>query len=554
MPTTAQMLVSSAPYQLGAKLTSQPMNQLVQHFCPDSEQMAVHVATLNDSREKYAKLSPQTKFLQEILETISLKPLTVFLLDLGEQWVHLVVERLDESSEADNKRAKDVKYVVYYTDSSECQNTKEFEEGKEAYAYKEKIMRLLQETLQARFQFHVAFLGRHPLDDNKKSGYFALQFQRLLHDKGLKGLTWAHWRDLHQALKQSSALSLEDSVYPVLIQEQNQNEQLVSLNLANTQLSDTGLFTLIGKLIPNKSLARLNLAENDLTDKGVVGLAKLLKENEALRSLNLSTNPRITAKGIQALFDALVHNNALEHLDIKGIQLDEEAYHSLSLLLASHRKLAQVELDALPLPLQKQLQKNQRSSDDWSYFFNFTVECPVKAPLLPELVMEPVVVELPIQGELNVPQHKRMALESESLVNPPQEQIKLPVVAVSHVKSKYQEWVKRLVMSTLQCDEPSHELLDILVANPSRKLKYQLLNPLIEQEVDALSAIKTIADLQTWVFNLMSTYQQSFIFQKKSPLSRTVAPQKEVHELKFTLLDEELPNLLNKKELPSPED
>jgi hypothetical protein len=72
------------------------------------------------------------------------------------------------------------------------------------------------------------------------------------------------------------------------------NEQLIWLNLANTDLGDKGMEIIAGL----KNLVRINLTKTQITDQGLVKL----KSINTLQYLNL-TGTKITGKGLHALKD-----------------------------------------------------------------------------------------------------------------------------------------------------------------------------------------------------------------------------------------------------------
>ncbi|KAG0343208.1 NACHT, LRR and PYD domains-containing protein 14 [Podila humilis] len=96
---------------------------------------------------------------------------------------------------------------------------------------------------------------------------------------------------------------------------------LMSLNLFDCQLTDTGILKIAIKLSVNKSLRVLGLGCNCIGDLGILSLGQALTLNSSLEELDLSENDlALTRAGLSALMSAMTTNTTLVdlRLDVDG--------------------------------------------------------------------------------------------------------------------------------------------------------------------------------------------------------------------------------------------
>ncbi|KAG0298180.1 NACHT, LRR and PYD domains-containing protein 3 [Linnemannia gamsii] len=92
---------------------------------------------------------------------------------------------------------------------------------------------------------------------------------------------------------------------------------IVSLNLYDCQLTDTGILKLAIKLAVNQSLRVLGLGRNCVGDMGVLALSQGLCLNNYIEELDLSENEvEFSRAGLEAMMTAMRSNTSLLHLTL----------------------------------------------------------------------------------------------------------------------------------------------------------------------------------------------------------------------------------------------
>lgn len=124
----------------------------------------------------------------------------------------------------------------------------------------------------------------------------------------------------------------------------NKQMQLVSLNVANNELGDTAVISLLQTLQQRCTLESIDLSGNRL-QKSTVLLSELINFNGSLKSVNLSWNQLRGEPALQ-LVRAIRHNTNLVHLDISHNSLgtDEAPLMALADTLRQNKTLEYLNL------------------------------------------------------------------------------------------------------------------------------------------------------------------------------------------------------------------
>ena len=131
---------------------------------------------------------------------------------------------------------------------------------------------------------------------------------------------------------------------------------LLTLNLSNNQITDSGIKYLSEALAINTTLQRLDMSYNIISDDGILYISDSLKLNESLHELILTKN-NITNVGAKSLAEAIQVNTALQVLNISKNWISKEGVmrmleactknKSLQKLVSTHNVLSKSALDAI---------------------------------------------------------------------------------------------------------------------------------------------------------------------------------------------------------------
>ena len=131
---------------------------------------------------------------------------------------------------------------------------------------------------------------------------------------------------------------------------------LLTLNLSNNQITDSGMKCLSEALAVNTTLQSLDISYNIISDDGILFISESLKLNESLHELILSKN-NITDDGAKLLAEAIQINTALQELNISRNCISKEGVmrileactknKSLQKLVSTHNSLSKSGLDAI---------------------------------------------------------------------------------------------------------------------------------------------------------------------------------------------------------------
>ncbi|CAB9512895.1 Leucine-rich repeat protein [Seminavis robusta] len=95
------------------------------------------------------------------------------------------------------------------------------------------------------------------------------------------------------------------------------NQTVTFVDLSSNQLKDSGVKPIVSALHNNTTLKQINLFDTALTNRSCEAFASLLRVNTTLKRLNLYNNEKMDSKGVDALAEALKHDNYdLERLEI----------------------------------------------------------------------------------------------------------------------------------------------------------------------------------------------------------------------------------------------
>ncbi|XP_019860570.1 PREDICTED: uncharacterized protein LOC109588911 isoform X1 [Amphimedon queenslandica] len=106
---------------------------------------------------------------------------------------------------------------------------------------------------------------------------------------------------------------------PVLLQ----NENVRSLTIRDTQLTQDCISSLCNLLANNKSLEGLYLCNCSIDDKAVADITNVLLQNNTLKGLSFQRNILVTSAISQSLSD-LIKNSILEVLDLAGTSISSD--------------------------------------------------------------------------------------------------------------------------------------------------------------------------------------------------------------------------------------
>ncbi|CAF1091963.1 unnamed protein product [Adineta ricciae] len=125
--------------------------------------------------------------------------------------------------------------------------------------------------------------------------------------------------------------------------EQDENDDLLELNLANMRTRSTNIQLLACALQHNTTVAILNLDGNQINSDGIRHLADVLKDNTTIQTLSLNGNI-IGDVGAQYLAEMLQSNNTLTTLRICGNQIGDEGIRYLSSSLQTNTTLTSLDI------------------------------------------------------------------------------------------------------------------------------------------------------------------------------------------------------------------
>ena len=108
---------------------------------------------------------------------------------------------------------------------------------------------------------------------------------------------------------------------PILLQ----NENVKSLDIRDTQLTQDCISSLCNLLDNNKSLIDLHLINCSIDDKAVADITNVLQtHNNTLLGLTFGNNPRITSVSAQSLSELIINNSTLIGLEVRGTSISSD--------------------------------------------------------------------------------------------------------------------------------------------------------------------------------------------------------------------------------------
>jgi hypothetical protein len=114
------------------------------------------------------------------------------------------------------------------------------------------------------------------------------------------------------------------------------NETLTSLDLSYSSLCEEGLLEFVD-VLPTCSLEKLSMNSTYIGDNELNLIGTALAENETLKHLDLSDSYEITAAGWQEFSKCLKNpHSALEELDLRGCQIDDEKAAAIFSILSEN--------------------------------------------------------------------------------------------------------------------------------------------------------------------------------------------------------------------------
>ena len=137
-----------------------------------------------------------------------------------------------------------------------------------------------------------------------------------------------------------------EQVASELIQSLSGHSRLRKLDLSRTNLGKLGCSALVDLLRnPSINLRVLDLTYNSLGDEEAAALSSGMAGNVSLKEINLSNNTGITEAGWQALFGTLSNSSCrLERLSLIDNDINDAAAQSLSSALASNTTIKTLDL------------------------------------------------------------------------------------------------------------------------------------------------------------------------------------------------------------------
>ena len=120
-------------------------------------------------------------------------------------------------------------------------------------------------------------------------------------------------------------------------------DNLLELNLYNTNISDAGATALAQALHHNSTLKRLYLSNNNISNVGATALAQALHHNSTLEMLHLS-NKNISDVGATDLAQALHHNSTLNELHLSNTNISDAGATALAQALHHNSTLKRLYL------------------------------------------------------------------------------------------------------------------------------------------------------------------------------------------------------------------
>ena len=126
--------------------------------------------------------------------------------------------------------------------------------------------------------------------------------------------------------------SSTNSTVSLLSSTKLHTQNLRSLDIMCTPLTNDCIQYLCILLTNNKTIQELGISDHSISDRGVTNICQALEHNSTLTSLYLYDNPLITSTSGQALSHLLLNNSSLVELDLRYTSLSTE---SILLILQS---------------------------------------------------------------------------------------------------------------------------------------------------------------------------------------------------------------------------
>lgn len=115
-----------------------------------------------------------------------------------------------------------------------------------------------------------------------------------------------------------------------------QCNQLESINLSNTYMTNIGAALIARYIQNNTSLQSLDISCNRFSYEGIILLARALSVNSTLRYLNIGDIPMDTTS-ICAIFNALHSNRSIEYLVLDNVGINSKVAESMFELIAARQ-------------------------------------------------------------------------------------------------------------------------------------------------------------------------------------------------------------------------
>jgi hypothetical protein len=190
---------------------------------------------------------------------------------------------------------------------------------------------------------------------------FSLILQSLIDNQTMKSIEFGinnigsagHWNDLQRLCSQNHTLQsiqlwgngLNDGAIQAISKgiQENQTSSLTFLSLANNEITDIGIKSLINSL---DQLKHLDLSGNIITDVGIYSLINQWKMNNKinLEYLNVSSNRLTNKSAILFSESLLIKYSCMDTLDLSSNLFDDEGIVELCKCLKENKTLTQLNI------------------------------------------------------------------------------------------------------------------------------------------------------------------------------------------------------------------
>jgi hypothetical protein len=94
----------------------------------------------------------------------------------------------------------------------------------------------------------------------------------------------------------------------------------------------------------NSTIQKLDVMYNQITDEGCENIRDYLMKNLSLRSLSIGHNPKISLVGLKIVSFGLLVNHNLVHLNLQGLNIEEEKCKVINTILTFNRSIEKLDL------------------------------------------------------------------------------------------------------------------------------------------------------------------------------------------------------------------